>query len=143
MIGRLFIVTAIRGNHSAGATQLEKDLLGSGGFLIWVGAIILLGVLGAVSGLERSFKLMIILILVVYVLAQQGLWVQAETALAGLQAPAPTSPNDVGAAVGPTGSTAPASGGAAVASSLANTAASVTSGGVSNVVSSILSSLGF
>jgi hypothetical protein len=84
VIGALAIITGIKGNQAQVLGQFESDLTGSGGFIYWIAAIVVFAIFGRVAGLSSAAKMFIALILVVYVVAQNGLWAQATAALAGL-----------------------------------------------------------
>lgn len=83
-IGALAVITGIKGNQATVMAQLESDLTGSGSFIYWIAAIIVLAIIGRVAGFPDAAKAFIALIIVVYVVSQNGLWTQATTALAGL-----------------------------------------------------------
>jgi hypothetical protein len=93
VIGVLLVVTAIKGsgNISAVATKFETDLTGSGGFIYWIAAIVVLAIVGRVTGATNSVKMFMALVVVVYLVGQQGIWTQFSSAFAGLSAAATTS----------------------------------------------------
>jgi hypothetical protein len=113
VIGVLLVVTAIKGsgNISAVATKFETDLTGSGGFIYWIAAIVVLAIVGRVTGATNSVKMFMALVVVVYLVGQQGIWTQFSSAFAGLSAaatPAAVAPSATAAAattsMGATGS---------------------------------------
>ena len=109
----LFLITAVRGNQ--GAVALQQDILGTSsasgapgsasatttssgsGFMIWVGAIILFGVIGRVMNLDKTFVAFIYLIVAVFLLKQQGIFDQFTQALQSVVAPPAASPAAAGA----------------------------------------------
>jgi hypothetical protein len=86
----------MRGNQDDVATQLAKDFTGSGNFIIWVGIIILLAAIGRVLKIPLSMKLLISLIIVVYLVKQDGIFTKFEQGLSAGASPAPTSRAAVG-----------------------------------------------
>ena len=102
IIGALLMITVVKGNTGQVAAQVEQDLLGSNGqtsFLLWIGAIIFLAVVGAVLHIPRASKLFIALVIAVFVLKQNGLWSNALSAFSQVQAPAPAPTAVTGRAV--------------------------------------------
>lgn len=87
VIGFLAIITAIKGNYSDVATQFETDLVGSGGFIYWIAAIAVVGIIARIFDLPDTGKVFIALLVFVFVLSQNGLWTNAQTALSSLQVP--------------------------------------------------------
>ena len=102
IIGLALAVTAYNNTTSALFGQLESDVFGSGsgsGFLVWAGAIIFLSVAGNVLGIPKASKLFIILVLVVFILQQQGLWNNFEAAFTSTTSPGTATAGNTGAAV--------------------------------------------
>jgi len=120
VIAVLFLITALRGNQGAVALQIEQDFLGStgqtgtgpypqgspfgvnspstpgGGFLLWVGAIILFGVIGRVLNLDKTFTMFVYLIVAVYLFTKQGIFDQFNQALQSVVAPSAATPAQAG-----------------------------------------------
>jgi hypothetical protein len=103
-MGLLAIITAVKGNTSQVASQIEADFTGAGSFWYWIGAILILAVVGRALGLPEAAKMLIGLILAVYLLSQPGLWAKGVAAL-NVSAPAAAPSQDVGAATTATGQT--------------------------------------
>jgi hypothetical protein len=96
LFGILMLMTAIKGNQNAVATQLNKDFTGAGGnFFVWVGLIIMLGFIGRVLHIPNAMKLLIALIVLVYLFKQKGIFTQLDQGLTGTTAPAAASSNAV------------------------------------------------
>jgi hypothetical protein len=97
LFGILMLMTAIKGNQNAVATQLNKDFTGAGGnFFVWVGLVIMLGFIGRVLHIPNAMKLLIALIVLVYLFKQKGIFTQLDQGLTGATAPAAASSNAVG-----------------------------------------------
>lgn len=132
VIGLAFAIAAYNNTASALWSQLETDVFGSGsgsGFLVWAGAIIFVSILGNVLGIPKTAKLFVILVLVVFVLQQQGLWANIQTAFTTTASPGTDSAGNTGQATTATGTAvaAPAVGtasGTGAASSTVNAAIS-------------------
>jgi len=91
LIGILFVIVAVKGNLSAAWTQFDSDLTGSGGFIYWIVAIILLAILGRVLEMPNAAKAFIGLVVVVYVFHQSSngtIFQQFSSALSSASAPA-------------------------------------------------------
>jgi len=98
IVGVLFLITAIKGNQDQLATQIEKDFTGAGSFFVWIGAILLIGVVGAAIGMPKAAKALIALMVVVFIVAQKGLFSNLQNAITNTSAPPASSSADVGAA---------------------------------------------
>jgi type III secretory pathway component EscV len=93
----IFVVTAIKGNQNDVATQFNSDITGSGGFFVWVGALLLIAVGGRLLGVPKAGKVLIILIIAVYVISQNGVFSKLSKSLSSAQAPAPATTTSAGA----------------------------------------------
>lgn len=104
--GMLAVITGIKGNEADVANQLKTDLTGSGNFLYWIAALVVLAIIGRVGGFPNAAKTFMALIVVVYVLSQNGLWANATSALAGTSAASGTgaATSTTGASTSSTGS---------------------------------------
>lgn len=97
-LGVLMLATAIKGNYQQVAAQVDSDVTGSGGFFVWIGAIVLIGGVGRAARLEGTAKMLIGLIIVVYLVSQQGIFSKAAQAVSNARAPAPTPVQETGQA---------------------------------------------
>ena len=90
--GALFLASAINGSSSALTTQLKKDFTGRGSFLYWLAAIGILGAIGYVPGGQRFSRAFLGLLLLSMFLANSGVFVQLQNAIAqaGASSNAPT-----------------------------------------------------
>lgn len=99
-VGLLAIVTALRGNQAQVAAQLEQDFTSKSAgpsFWTWIGALILLAIIGRVTGATNAVRLFIVLLIVVYIVANRGLLANFKSAL-NPAPPAPVSTSESGAA---------------------------------------------
>lgn len=98
-LGVLLVITGVRDTYSALGAQLLKDFSGSGSFLYWIVAIMLIGAIGYYAPAQKFSRTFLALLLIVFVVAQKGLWAQLQATFAGgiPQAPAqtPTLPTDI------------------------------------------------
>lgn len=111
IIGILAIITSVRGTQSQVATQLGQDFTSTGSgpsFWLWIGLILVMVVIGKTFGLEKSSRVFIMLIIVVYLISQNGVFGKFETAITTVQAPAAASTAVVGADATATTTGAPA-----------------------------------
>src|SRR5262245_15477610 len=83
------ILTAINNTYGALGAQLKSDFTGSGSFIYWLGALLIIAVVGYIPGFRSPVKALLVLIVLVFVLKNgTGFWSQLQTALAqGPQAP--------------------------------------------------------
>ena len=105
LLGILAIVTAVKGNQNDVATQIEKDFTASGtgpSFWVWIGAIIVLGVIGRATGATGAVRLFIALLIVVYLVANKGIFASFQSALTKANAPVATAVDASGASVAAT-----------------------------------------
>jgi hypothetical protein len=91
------VVTAIKGNQGDVAAQFNSDITGSGGFFVWIGVLLLIAVGGRVLGLPKGGKMLIVLIIAVYVISQNGVFTQLSKGLSNASAPAPATVTSAGA----------------------------------------------
>lgn len=73
-IGVLLFMAAYQNNVAALGTQVSSDLTGSGGFLIWVVALFIVGALGYIQPLRTVSRIFLALILVVIFLSNKGIF---------------------------------------------------------------------
>lgn len=71
LIGLSMIVSGARDTYNAYGKQLEKDMLGDGGFLRWLLALVMAGMLGYIDKL-RPFSLALMTLVLVAVLLKKG-----------------------------------------------------------------------
>lgn len=94
LAGFVLVASGLKGtNHELGQ-QLQQDVLGPGGFILWAAAIIGIGMIGFVPYLRQPSRYLLALLLVVVVLSNRGVFAQAQQALQGALSagPAPSVP---------------------------------------------------
>lgn len=69
LVGLVLVITGIQNTYAALGAQLQKDLFGSKGFLVWTVAIFAVGLLGYVQGWEKFSRYFLALILIAIILA--------------------------------------------------------------------------
>lgn len=82
-VGAVFVVVALRGTYTQLGQQLQKDFTGSGNFLVWVGAIAVVGFAGYIKGIETPSRALLGLIIIAMFLANNGVFANFQQALAG------------------------------------------------------------
>lgn len=93
IIGVVLAVTAFRNTYKDVGTLLVGDLTGSGNFLVWIGAIAVVGMAGYIQPLKYPSRLFLALILLVMLLSNNGFFQQFANALKSAQAqPATATP---------------------------------------------------
>lgn len=133
LIGLLLIDTGLRGTHHELGARLMVDFLGPGGFIGWFGAILIIGAIGFIPGFRTPVRYLLALLLVVAVIANNGVFAQLQAALqqATTSGPAP--------AIAPDSSTTGLSSGTGTSSGVTSavgtavSAASATSGGITAI----------
>lgn len=80
IIGSAMVIASARGTQGQLATQLAKDFSGSSGFLTWITALLMLGLLGYVPQLKRFSDGLIFLVLLSFLLSNTGVWSQLSNA---------------------------------------------------------------
>jgi hypothetical protein len=110
LVGIMLIDTALKGTEKELAQQLQLDLIGAQGFLVWILAIAGIGAVGYIPGLQKTSRYMLALLAVVILLRNGGVFSQATVAIQQVSkaGPAPSIPQP---------GTGPSPGAAAAASS--------------------------
>lgn len=80
-IGILLVASGIKGTEHELGAQLADDLTGTDGFLIWLGAIVLLGLISKIPGFETPSKYFLALVLVAVLLNNSSLIANLQSAL--------------------------------------------------------------
>ena len=91
IIGIAIGVTAFRGTYAQLGTLVANDFTGSNSFLVWLGAILAIGLIGYIPGLEKPSRLMIALLLLVVFLKNGGFFDKFKQAVSSAQPTAATS----------------------------------------------------
>jgi hypothetical protein len=110
-IGVLLLVAAIRDRLGALGTLVSGDFTGQGNFFYWSASLIILGALGYSKVFRTPSRALIGLVLLVMILSNKGFFAQLQSAVANVQAPAPSGQTAPQSAV-----TAPAAASGAAAS---------------------------
>jgi hypothetical protein len=143
IIGVLCIVSAVRGNIPQVAAQLNKDFTPSTSgpsFWTWIAAILVFAVIGKAFSLEKSSKVFILLIVVVYTLSQNGIFGKFTTAVTATTAPAASTENDT-AATATTSAASSSAASSAAAPASATGAAATASASTASAASPLASPL--
>lgn len=91
------IVTGVQNTYGQFATQLQTDLLGPKGFLVWLLAIAAVGALGYAKDFRTFSHYFLALILIAMILSNKGFFQNLQAAIqAGPIAPTPASDNSGG-----------------------------------------------
>jgi hypothetical protein len=144
IIGVLCIVSAVRGNIPQVAAQLNKDFTPSTSgpsFWTWIAAILVFAVIGKAFSLEKSSKVFILLIVVVYTLSQNGIFGKFTTAVTATTAPAASTENDTAATATTSAASSSAASSAAAPASATGAAATASSSTTSAAASPLASPL--
>jgi hypothetical protein len=81
IIGTALIVSAFRNTQDQLGAQLVKDFTGAGNFLYWFAAIAVVGAVGYATKFSTVSRLFLVLILIVIVLSNGGVFEKAVSAL--------------------------------------------------------------
>lgn len=76
IVGILLLVSALRGTTGALFTTLKADFTGSGNYIYWVVAILIVGSIGYVKKLQPLSDAFLALLLVVLTLSNKGFFAQ-------------------------------------------------------------------
>lgn len=82
VIGIAFAVAALRNTHKQLAAQLVTDFTGTGSFIYWIAAIMIIGLLGYIPEFKTPSRLLLGLVLLGLFVSNQGFFAQLQTALA-------------------------------------------------------------
>jgi hypothetical protein len=93
-IGLILIATALKNTQHEFGAALQRDVLGTGGFLTWAAAIMAIGAIGYLPEMRTPSRYMLALLGVVIVVRNGGVWANAEAGLqqASQLGPAPSLP---------------------------------------------------
>lgn len=98
IIGSVLIITGFRNTQGEFGALLASDFSGSGNFFMYILGIAVLGGAGSNKTLQAPSRLLIVLVLLVLLLSNQGFFAQLSAALSGTitpatapQTPVPTS----------------------------------------------------
>jgi len=94
LIGILLVASGLRGTERELGAQLSNDFTGNDGFVVWLGAIVLLGLISKIPGFEKPVQYLMALIVVSIVLANPTVFTSLKSALVGADTagPAPAVP---------------------------------------------------
>lgn len=96
IVGILLTTSGIRGTEGQLASQFASDMTGTDGFIVWLGALLVIGLIGFVPGLQRPSRYLLALIILVIVLRNGGVFTNLVAAFAQADAtgaaPAPPLP---------------------------------------------------
>lgn len=133
LLGLLLMDTAIKGTQHELGQQLQSDLIGANGFIVWIFAILAIGAIGYIPGLKTASNYLLALLLTVVVIRNGGVFQQFQTALqqasqsgpAPSIAPKPTSLDSSGSSSSGGSSSSSSSGGGDSTASTVSTIATI------------------
>lgn len=85
IVGIIIAVTAFRNTYRDVGTLVVGDLTGAGNFLVWIGAIVIVGAAGYIEPLKYPSRLFLGLIILAMFLSNKGVFAQFTSALQGAQ----------------------------------------------------------
>lgn len=101
VLGLLFLVVAVRGTQDQFFALLKGEFTGTNNFLVWVLAIVILGLIGYLKPIRPVAHAMIGLIILVMIIANKGIFAQFNNAIRNPTASAaPSQPAAIGSAFG-------------------------------------------
>ena len=80
-VAAIFIVVGFRGTQTCLFSLLQQDFTGSGNFLYFVVALVIVGAVGYIPKLKGVSDAFLALIILVIFLSNQGFWAQLQAAL--------------------------------------------------------------
>jgi uncharacterized membrane protein YgcG len=116
IVGAIMLILAMKGSDAiSNFSDLVKNAFTStNNFFVWIGAILVVAILGRVSGMTKAAKILIVLIIIVYLFANQGVFSKFSEAFANVTSPSPASQGATGQEIKfmpPEATVTPASGG--------------------------------
>jgi hypothetical protein len=87
VIGIALLVSALRGTEKTLGQQLVSDMTGSGSYVDWVAAIIIIGLLGYIPSFQTPSRALLGLILLVFIVSNNGVFSKLTQALQQTTAP--------------------------------------------------------
>ena len=81
IVGAFILITALRGNAGAFASQIKKDFTGQKSFVYWFLAILVIGAIGYIQPLRKISDAFLILVILVLFIANKGFFAQFQTSL--------------------------------------------------------------
>lgn len=87
----MLILTGLNGDAQQLYSLVSQDFSGPGSFVYWLFAIIILGALGYIRGLETLSKFFLVLVIIVLFLDNGGFFAQFQAYLKSTQTPATTA----------------------------------------------------
>jgi hypothetical protein len=88
--GLVLVLVGLNGDPAKLYSLIAADFQGPNSFIYWLLAILILGALGYIKGLEQLSKLFLILVLIVLFLDNGGFFQQFQDFLKTTQSPSPT-----------------------------------------------------
>ncbi len=82
-IGLLLVIAAYNNTQTVLSGQLQKDFSGKTGFVYWIAAIIILGMVGYIKPMQTVSRALLALLLVVIFLTHNGILQKFNAALSG------------------------------------------------------------
>jgi hypothetical protein len=92
-VSAVLILSAIRDTQGQLASLLVHDFTGSGSFLMWLAAIVAVGLLGYSPSLKTPSRLLLALIVLGILLSNQGVFAKLQQAVAQPAAPSTPPPD--------------------------------------------------
>lgn len=86
IVGAALMISVVRNTHAELGKQLVTDFTGEGatsGFLVWLAALALVGMIGYIPKFETPARAFLGLILVAMLIAKKGVFTQFEAAIRG------------------------------------------------------------
>lgn len=100
IIGIVILISAIRGTSGALFSTLKSDFTGSGNFLYWVIAILVVGSIGYVKKLQPISSAFLALLLIVLFISNKGFFAQFQSGISGAASTSCTSQSTTSSAYG-------------------------------------------
>lgn len=88
-LGLIMLASALQGTEHELAKQLQTDMVGTNGYLPWIGAIMAIGAIGYIPGMKTPSRTLLALLATVVIVRNGGVWANAQTALQGVSSAGP------------------------------------------------------
>lgn len=110
IFGIILFVTAIKGTTGKLGALLASDVFGAGGYIYWIIAVLVTGIVGYIKPLKPVSDAFLALLIIALVLGHGGVWQKFNEAIRNIKASATTQSNattSTNSLASPTSATSP------------------------------------
>jgi hypothetical protein len=82
--GIFFVIAGVRAQSANALKLLKGDLIGTDSYLVWIGAILLIGAIGYIDELKPIANSFLVLVVIVLLLSNGGFFTKLQTQFEGV-----------------------------------------------------------